>query len=551
MTIRGNRLIYLGGRSMSEKKFTASHDVFIVGAGFAGMYLLHRMRGLGFSARVYDKAAGVGGTWYWNRYPGARCDIRSLDYSYSFDPELEQEWEWTEKFATQPEILKYANHVADRYNLRTDMQFNTAITSAIWDDSRKRWTIETDQGDVVDAQHFVLAVGTLSTPKLPEIPGIETYKGETYQTSLWPHEGVDFTGKRVAVIGTGSSAIQSIPLIAAQAKQLTVFQRTPNFSMPAGNRALTKEEIHEVKSDYRNYRIAQQTSFFGQPINFEQVPAFSVTEEDRRKTFQGGWDRGDLVGLIGAYSDILTEKKANDTAADFIRDKIRSIVKDQEVAEALCPYDHPVGTKRPCLDSNYYATFNLEHVRLVNLRKTPITEITPNGINTTDEQFEFDAIVYATGFDAMTGSLLKIDIRGKGGIKLADQWTDGPTTYLGISVANFPNMYTITGPQSPSVLSNMMVSIEQHIDWITDLFVNMRDKGQKVIEATQNAQDEWVAHNAEVGNATLYPLANSWYMGANVPGKPRVFLPYLGGVGPYREKCDEIAAAGYPGFVLS
>ena len=551
MTIRGNRLIYLGGRSMSEKKFTASHDVFIVGAGFAGMYLLHRMRGLGFSARVYDKAAGVGGTWYWNRYPGARCDIRSLDYSYSFDPELEQEWEWTEKFATQPEILKYANHVADRYNLRTDIQFNTAITSALWDDSRKRWTIETDQGDVVDAQHFVLAVGTLSTPKLPEIPGIETYKGETYQTSLWPHEGVDFTGKRVAVIGTGSSAIQSIPLIAAQAKQLTVFQRTPNFSMPAGNRALTKEEIHEVKSDYRNYRIAQQTSFFGQPINFEQVPAFSVTEEDRRKTFQGGWDRGDLVGLIGAYSDILTEKKANDTAADFIRDKIRSIVKDQEVAEALCPYDHPVGTKRPCLDSNYYATFNLEHVRLVNLRKTPIAEITPNGINTTDEQFEFDAIVYATGFDAMTGSLLKIDIRGKGGIKLADQWTDGPTTYLGISVANFPNMYTITGPQSPSVLSNMMVSIEQHIDWITDLFVNMRDKGQKVIEATQNAQDEWVAHNAEVGNATLYPLANSWYMGANVPGKPRVFLPYLGGVGPYREKCDEIAAAGYPGFVLS
>jgi cation diffusion facilitator CzcD-associated flavoprotein CzcO len=536
---------------MSDKKFTASHDVFIVGAGFAGMYLLHRMRGLGFSARVYDKAAGVGGTWYWNRYPGARCDIRSLDYSYSFDPELEQEWEWTEKFATQPEILKYANHVADRYNLRTDIQFNTAITSATWDDSRQRWTIETDQGDLVDAQHFVLAVGTLSTPKLPEIPGIETYKGDTHQTSLWPHEGVDFTGKRVAVIGTGSSAIQSIPLIAAQAKQLTVFQRTPNFSMPAGNRALTKEEIHEVKSDYRNYRIAQQTSFFGQPINFEQVPAFSVSEEDRRKTFQGGWDRGDLVGLIGAYSDILTDKKANDTAADFIRDKIRSIVSDPEVGEALCPYDHPVGTKRPCLDTNYYATFNLEHVRLVNLRKTPITEITPNGINTTDEQFEFDAIVYATGFDAMTGSLLKIDIRGKGGKKLADQWEDGPTTYLGISVANFPNMYTITGPQSPSVLSNMMVSIEQHVDWVTDLFVAMRDKGQKVIEAQQSAQDEWVAHNAEVGNATLYPLANSWYMGANVPGKPRVFLPYLGGVGPYREKCDEIAASGYPGFVLS
>ncbi len=536
---------------MADSKVTSTRDIVVVGAGFAGMYLLHRLRGLGFNVRVFDKASGVGGTWYWNRYPGARCDVRSLDYSYSFDPELEQEWEWTEKYATQPEILKYANHVADRYNLWPDMQFNTAITSAIWDDSRKRWTITTDKGDVVDSQHFVLAVGTLSTPKLPEIPGIETYKGDTYQTSLWPHEGVDFTGKRVAVIGTGSSAIQSIPLIAKQAKQLTVFQRTPNFSMPAGNRVLTKEEVEAVKSNYREYRQRAKESRGGVPMDFTPIPMFSVDEKKQKEILESSWEAADFARFLASFEDILINKKANDVVSDFVRDKIRSIVKDQEVAEALCPYDHPLGTKRPCLDTEYYATFNLEHVRLVNLRKTPITEITPVGINTTDEQFEFDAIVYATGFDAMTGSLLKIDIRGKGGIKLSDQWKDGPTTYLGLAIANFPNMYTVTGPQSPSVLSNMMVSIEQHVDWLTDLFVSMRDNGQKVIEATQKAQDEWVAHSAEVGNMTLYPLANSWYMGANVPGKPRVFLPYLGGVGPYRELCNEVAAAGYRGFAIA
>ena len=536
---------------MADSSVTSTRDIVVVGAGFAGMYLLHRLRGLGFNVRVFDKASGVGGTWYWNRYPGARCDVRSLDYSYSFDPELEQEWEWTEKYATQPEILKYANHVADRYNLWPDMQFNTAITSAIWDEVNTHWTITTDSGDVIDTQHLVLAVGTLSTPKLPEIPGIDTYKGATYQTSKWPHEGVDFTGKRVAVIGTGSSAIQSIPLIAKQAKQLTVFQRTPNFSVPAGNRALTSEEVTEVKSQYREYRQRAKESRGGVPISFTPIPMFSVDEKTQQQILEDSWETADFARFLASFEDILINKKANDVVADFARDKIRTIVKDQEVAEALCPYDHPLGTKRPCVDTDYYATFNLDHVRLVNLRKTPITEITPVGINTTDEQYEFDAIVYATGFDAMTGSLLKIDIRGKHGIKLADQWKDGPTTYLGLAIANFPNMYTITGPQSPSVLSNMMVSIEQHVDWLTDLFVAMRDKDQHVIEATQQAQDEWVAHSTEVGNMTLYPLANSWYMGANVPGKPRVFLPYLGGVGPYRELCNQVAAEGYKGFSIS
>jgi cyclohexanone monooxygenase len=506
---------------------------------------------MGFTARVYDAAGGVGGTWYWNRYPGARCDVQSLDYSFSFDPELEQEWQWSEKYSTQPEILAYANHVADRYDLWPDMQFNTRIEASEFDEESGRWIVRTDQGDVVSAQHIVMAVGTLSTPKLPEVPGIETYQGQTYQTQKWPHEGVDLTGKRVGVIGTGSSAIQSIPLIAEQAAHTTVFQRTPNYSMPAGNRPLGEEEVGERKADYPAYRQLAKESFFGIPIPGEPVSTFSVSEEERAATFQAGWEAGNLVALIGAYDDILFDKEANDTAAEFIRNKIRGIVDDPEVAETLCPKDYPVGTKRPCLDTNYYATFNRPNVRLVDLRKTPIERITPAGLDTSEESFEFDVIVYATGFDAMTGSLVAVDVRGVGGVSLKEAWADGPMTYLGLAVAGFPNFYTVTGPQSPSVLSNMMVSIEQHVDWIADCMAYMRDNGYQTIEATPEAQLAWVEHSNELGEATLYPLANSWYMGANVPGKPRVFLPYIGGVGVYREKCDEVVANGYEGFKLA
>ncbi len=530
-------------------EITATYDAVIVGAGFAGMYMLHKLRGLGFTARVYDAAGGVGGTWYWNRYPGARCDVKSIDYSFSFDPELEQEWEWSEKYATQPEILRYANHVADRYELWPDMQFDTRIEASAWDGSR--WTVRTNQGDVVSAQHLIMAVGTLSTPKLPEITGIQTYAGETYQTSKWPHEGVDFTGKRVCVIGTGSSAIQSIPIIAAQAAHTTIYQRTPNFSMPAGNRALGDDEVGDVKSNYREYRQAAKESFFGVPIKGEPVSAFEVSEDERTQTFQAGWDDGNLVGLIGAFNDILFDQAANDTAADFIRNKIRSIVKDPEVAETLCPFNHPVGTKRPCLDTNYYETFNRPNVDLVDLLKTPITEITPTGITTSAGHVECDAIVFATGFDAMTGSLVAVNVQGIGGVTLKEAWEDGPMTYLGVAVAGFPNFYTVTGPQSPSVLSNMMVSIEQHVDWIADLMAHMRERGFSSIEATPEAQVAWVEHSTELADQTLYPRANSWYMGANVPGKPRVFLPYIGGCGPYREKCDEVAANGYDGFKLA
>ncbi len=530
---------------------TATYDAVIVGAGFAGMYMLHKLRGLGLSARVYDAAGGVGGTWYWNRYPGARCDVASVDYSFSFDPELEKEWVWSEKYSTQPEILRYANHVADRYKLWPDMQFDTRIESSYFDEAAGRWTVRTSQGDVVSAQHLVMAVGTLSAPKLPEIPGIESFKGATYQTSRWPHEGVDFTGLRVGVIGTGSSAIQSIPIMAAQASEFTVFQRTPNFSMPAGNRPVSQAEADEIKAGYPNYRQAAKESFFGVPMPADIKGCFEVSDEEREATYQAGWDAGSLVGLIGAFNDVLYDQKANDTAAAFIHNKIRSIVKDPEVADALCPTNHPVGTKRPCLDTGYYETFNLDHVRLVNLLKTPITEITPTGINTAEESFEFDAIVYATGFDAMTGSFVRVDIRGRDGQELKEVWKDGPKTYLGLGVAGFPNFYTVTGPQSPSVLSNMMVSIEQHIDWIAECMEYMADQGFATIEPTSDSAEAWVEHSIELGDQTLYPMANSWYMGANVPGKPRVFLPYVGGCGPYREKCNEVAAKGYEGFELA
>ncbi len=533
------------------QKFTSELDVVVVGAGFAGMYLIHKLRGLGFKVRAYDGASDVGGTWYWNRYPGARCDVRSLEYSFSFDPELEQTWEWSEKFSTQPEILRYASHIADHYNLRPDIQFNTRVESQTWDDERSRWTVTTDAGDVIDAQHVVLAVGTLSAPKLPEIPGIERFKGEWYQTQKFPKEGVNFIGKRVAVIGTGSSAIQAIPEIAKTCKRLTVFQRTPNFSFPAGNRPLDRKEVDETKADYTGVRRQARESFFGQTGPEATQSALEVSSEERVRRYQEGWNDGQLISVLGAYDDLITNKAANDSIADFIRDRIRETVKDPVTAEALCPYDHPVGTKRPCLDTGYYNTFNMPHVRLVDLRKTEIVEITETSIRTSAEELEFDIIIYATGFDAMTGSIVNIDIHGRDGESLADAWQNGPATYLGLMVAGFPNLFTVTGPQSPSVLSNMMVSIEQHVDWITDCIENLSKQGLRTIEATPQAQSDWVVHTNEVAEETLYPLANSWYMGANVPGKPRVFLPYIGGVGVYREKCDEIVRDGYTGFALS
>ena len=526
-------------------------DAVVVGAGFAGLYTLHRLRRLGLSVQAFESGDDLGGTWYWNRYPGARCDVTTLDYSYAFDGELEKEWRWSERYATQPEILRYVNHVADRFDLRPLIKFRTRVTSAVWDDGAQRWSVVTDQGDQLSASFCIMATGCLSASKTPEVEGLDRYEGPWYHTGHWPHEGVDFTGLRVGVVGTGSSGIQSIPIIAEQAAHLTVFQRTPNFSMPAHNGPIPEDLEQEVKGKYPEYRQAARESGFGVPVALPTQSALEVDPEERRKNYEDRWAQGNLVALLTAYTDLSIDERANETAAEFVRSKIREIVKDPAVAETLCPTDHPLGTKRPCLDTNYYATYNRDNVTLVDVRKAPIVEITPRGLRTANAEYEFDALVFATGFDAMTGALNSINIRGRDGVLLREKWAEGPRTYLGLAVAGFPNLFIITGPGSPSVLSNMMVSIEQHVDWITGCISYLRDRGIPSIEATVQAEDDWTAHVQEAGSLTLFPKANSWYMGANVPGKPRVFLPYVGGVGVYREKCDEVAAKDYDGFALA
>ena len=525
-------------------------DAVVVGAGFAGLYMLHRLRGLGMSARVFEAGDGIGGTWYWNRYPGARCDVESLDYSYSFDDALQQEWQWTERYAAQPEILTYINHVADRFDLRRDIQCSTRVTSAVFDESAQRWTVETDRGDRVSARFCIMATGCLSAAQLPAFPGLEDFQDPWYHTGRWPHEGVDFAGQRVGVIGTGSSAIQSIPIIAAQAQHLYVFQRTPNYSVPAHNAPLDRELERRVKADYAEFRRQARESRAGFVMERNDGSALAVSPEERQREYEKRWTRGGL-GFSATFGDILTSQEANDTAAEFFRAKIRSIVRDPAVAETLTPSDYPLGTKRLCVDTNYYATFNRDNVTLIDLRKTPIEAITAHGLRTSEREYTVDSLVFAIGFDAMTGALLSIDIRGRRGQALREKWAAGPRTYLGLTVAGFPNLFMITGPGSPSVLSNMIVSIEQHVDWIADCVTAMRAKGQATIEAEAAAEEQWGAHVNEVGHLTLYPRANSWYMGANVPGKPRVFLPYIGGVGTYRQICDEVAAKGYAGFTLT
>jgi cation diffusion facilitator CzcD-associated flavoprotein CzcO len=534
-------------------KAASQFDAVVIGAGFAGMYMLYRLRELGLSARVYEAGDGVGGTWYWNRYPGARCDVESLEYSYSFSPELEQEWQWTERYPRQPEILSYANHVADRFDLRRDIQLNTRVTSAHYDEASRRWAIRTDQGDAVTARFCVMATGCLSLPNRPNFKGLDSFKGPWYHTGMWPKEGVDFSGLRVGVIGTGSTAIQAIPQIAKQAAQLTVFQRTPNFSMPAQNGPLDPEVQRQMKANYREHRRKARESAFGVPFELTEISmksALEVSAEDRQRELEGRWQYGGAT-IIASFADLLTNKEANDVAAEFVRSKIRETVKDPAVAELLLPKDHPIGTKRPCVDTEYFETYNRDNVTLVDVRSAPIEEITEKGLRTGGVEYELDAIVFATGFDAMTGALFNIDIRGRDGQSLRQKWADGPRTYLGLAVEGFPNLFTITGPGSPSVLSNMIVSIEQHVEWISDCIEYLRQHDLTSIEATADAENAWVEHVNVVGNYTLYPLANSWYVGANIPGKPRVFMPYIGGVGNYRKKCDEVAAKGYEGFALN
>jgi cyclohexanone monooxygenase len=525
-----------------------TYDAVVVGAGFSGLYLLHRLRKAGFRVLVIEAGGGVGGTWYWNRYPGARCDIESLEYQYSFSDELQREWNWSERYAAQPEILAYLNHVADRFQLHDDIWFDTRVLAARFDEATNAWTIETDQSAPLRARFCIMATGCLSVPKMPEVPGLEQFQGSSYHTGAWPHDGVDFSGRRVGVIGTGSSAIQSIPIIAEQAAQLTVFQRTPNFSVPAHNAALDAAVVAAFKDRYSELRRQAAESGFGFQAPFRDQLAVETSPEERLREYEARWQNGGLT-YLGAFADLVFNREANESAAEFVRAKIREIVKDPKTAEMLIPRDYPIGTKRMCVDTGYYETFNQDHVTLVDLRQTPIVTMTPGGIRTTDAEYAFDDLVFATGFDAMTGAVAKIDIRGRAGTPLRDAWRDGPRTYLGLAVAGFPNLFLVTGPGSPSVLSNMAVSIEQHVEWITDCLVYLRAHGHDVIEATAEAEAAWVAHVAELGDQTLFPLANSWYVGANVPGKPRVFMPYLG-VGAYKQKCDEVVADGYAGFAL-
>lgn len=525
-------------------------DVVVVGAGFAGMYLLHLLRGAGFTTTVLETADDVGGTWYWNRYPGARCDVRSIDYSFSFDPDLEQEWEWSEKYAAQPELLRYAQHVAERFDLRRDIRFETRVAAAKFDEGAGRWMVTTENGDRLSTQFYIMATGCLSTSKEPEIDGIGDYQGPIYHTGHWPHESVDFSGMRVGIIGTGSSAVQSIPIIAEQAAHLTVFQRTPNFSIPAANGPNDPEELAEIKARYADYREINRRSFGGVPIDLPTVSALDVSDEERTAAFEAGWGQGGIFALSALYTDLRTDIEANNHVAEFVRSKIREVVEDPEVAETLCPTDYPLGTKRMCVDSNYYQTYNRDNVRLVDIRSDPLRCLTAQGLDTDDESFAFDAIVFATGFDAMTGTIVAVDVEGRDGLSIKDKWAGGPRTNLGLMVNGFPNFFTVTGPGSPSVLCNMIVAIEQHVDWIGACLEHLRAEGYQTIEPTPDAEDDWVEHVNEVAELTLYPRANSWYMGANVPGKPRVFLPYVGGLAPYTDVCDEVAADGYRGFVL-
>ena len=527
------------------------YDSIIIGAGFAGMYALHRLRDdLGLDVRVFERGDDVGGTWYWNRYPGARCDVESMSYSYSFSEELEQDWEWTERYPTQPEILRYAGHVADRFDLRRNITFNTGITSAVFDELTQVWTLATDDGDTACAPYLITAVGCLSASRVPQFDGLDSFRGHTYHTGRWPKGGVDMTGKRVAVIGTGSSGIQVIPEIAKQAAYLTVFQRTPHFSLPAGNRPLRPAEIAEVKANYRRLRAETKVSSSGVIIEPFLGSALEVAPDTGRAEMARRWAAGG-TDFMTTFTDTVLDMDANEVSANFVRERIRELVSDPDTAELLTPRTYPLGAKRICLGTDYYATYNLDNVSLVGVGQTPIDRITPNGLLVGDTEYPVDIIVFATGYDAMTGPLNAIDIRGAGGQLLRDKWAAGPRTYLGIASAGFPNLFMLTAPGSPSVLVNMIVSIEQHVDWVCDLIAHTRSAGITRIEAQAQDEDRWVEHVNEMASYTLFPKAASWYMGANVPGKPRVFMPYVGGMGRYRATCDDVASDGYRGFSLT
>jgi len=530
---------------------TPEVDAVVVGAGFSGLYALHHLRDVvGLRTVVVEAGAGVGGTWYWNRYPGARCDSESHYYSYSFSPELEQEWEWSSRYPEQPEILAYLEHVADRFDLRRDIRLSTRVMGATWHGSSGRWHVATDAGPDLRARYLVAAVGCLSSANVPDLPGLDRFAGAWYHTGAWPPEGVDLAGARVGLIGTGSSGIQAGPVIADQAAHLTVFQRTPNFSVPARNAPLGPEETARVKAEYRAIRDRARRSVGGYPFDPSDRSAMDDTPEARQALYEALWAEGGFRFLYGSYYDLLLDEESNETAAAFIRAKIREIVTDPATAEKLCPKGYPYATKRPPIDTGYFEMFNRDNVTLVDLQETPLVEVTASGVRTTTEEHALDVLVLATGFDAMTGSLLRMDIRGRNGLRLADAWAEGPRSYLGIQVAGFPNLFVITGPGSPSVLVNMPVAIEQHVEWIGAAIRHLEESGRTTMEPSVEAQDRWVDHVNALAARTLYPRADSWYLGANIPGKQRVFMPYVAGFARYAQQCERVVEEGYDGFVF-
>jgi cation diffusion facilitator CzcD-associated flavoprotein CzcO len=526
-------------------------DALVVGAGFSGLYQLYCLRErAGLSVEVLEAAGDLGGTWYWNRYPGARCDSESHSYCYFFSKALYQDWEWTERYPGPAEILRYLHHVADRFDLKRDIRFGARVVAAHYDEEENRWEVTTQDGTRYRAAYLVCAVGCLSSANVPDLPGLESFAGRWYHTGEWPHDGVDFRGMRVGQIGTGSTGIQSAPAIAATAKHLTVFQRTAQYTVPARNAPLDEAFKRDVRESYDAIREVVRSTPNGHPFRIDRRNAFDVGAEERQAIYEAAWQKGGLQ-FRASFRDLVIDKKANDTAAEFIKQKIRAIVRDPKTAAMLAGIDHPYAAKRPPIDTDYFETFNRDNVALVDLRAEPIERITPAGIRTRSREYPLDILVFATGFDAMTGPLVRMDIRGRGGLKLAEAWRDGPQTYLGLQAPGFPNLFTVTGPGSPSVLTNMPVAIEQHVEWITDCISWMRAHGVERCEPAVEAARRWGEQVNEAANATLLPLAtHSWYLGANVPGKPRVFMPYAGGLARYRALCDEVAAKGYEGFIM-
>jgi cation diffusion facilitator CzcD-associated flavoprotein CzcO len=525
-------------------------DAVIVGAGFSGLYMLHRLRSLGLRCRIYETADGVGGTWYWNRYPGARCDSESYFYCYSFSDELLQDWTWTERFPSQAEIKRYLEFVADRLELWPDIQLGTRVVAATYDDDARRWTVATSDGDAVGARYVVTAIGAISAANVPVIPGLASFRGRWYHTGQWPHEDVDLTGLRVGVIGTGSTGVQLIPVVAEQAAELTVFQRTPNFSMPARNKPLDPACMAHIKANYADVWERVRHHPGGMPLELPTQRFEDVDEDEARRRYDAAWAHGGVM-VLQQFSDLMTNARSNEFCAEFFREKIRRTVRDPVTAEKLVPKGYPIAAKRPVLDTGYFETFNKPHVHLVDIKDTPIDEVTPTGLRVGDVEYAMDVIILATGFDAFSGSFLRMDIRGRDGTRLADRWKDGPTAYLGLSIAGFPNLLTVNGPCNPAVLTNVPATIEHDVEWIADCIDHAERNGITAIEPTEDAERAWVRHTAEQVEGTLYMQADSWWLGANIPGKPRVFMAFAGGLNRFRDRCAEVAAAGYEGFQLT